>query len=428
MRSTIAAIWLLVAATPAVAQSLRDRFIGLFQFGSGCDGFVCLDVGTTHRAHFNPAVAAGGANLITILANAVGTSIANIPISAASGGAIWTRSAEGLPVRTETSAGPIFSERGQTLGRGRVLFSANFTRLAYRTLHGVPLDGLVFSFAHQDIDNNGRLTPLYASDVLEVRSRINIGVSAITPVLTYGLTDRIDLSVTVPLIRTTLEGISEAQIIPFSNETPHHFGTAENPVLHSSASTAGSASGIGDIMARVKVAVASGPRGAFALLGDLRLGTGNEKNFLGSGGTGFSLTAAGSLRRGPFSPHFNTGYVHRGGEFQRDAFRATAGFDHLMGPGATLAVDLLTEWQLGANKLNFPDPFQVYALSGATTRLRTVSPTNVPDQRENRALASIGGKFGIGRGINMVSNVMVPLRQTGLSANFAWTLGFEYSF
>lgn len=420
---------LAVLGGPATAQSLRSRVTDLFRFGSGCgDNPVCLDVGSGHGQHYNPAVVTGGANLIDFLTNSIGISIANIPISAASGGAIWGRGADGLPVRTETSSGPIFAERGQTLGRGRMLFAANFTRLDYRSIRGVPLDGLVFTFPHQDIAGNGLQEPAFESDVLEVKASIGITVSALTPTVTYGLTDRIDISVAAPLISASLSGTSEAQIVPFSNPTPHHFGSNQSPLLRATGSADGSATGLGDVAVRLKAGMYAGPKGAFALLGDVRLATGKEEDFLGSGGTSFSVIGVGSLRRGAFSPHFNAGYVHRGGQFQSDGVLATVGFDHLMGRRATLAVDVITEWQLGDNKLVFPSPVTVSALIGSAQVVRVLRPVNIPDRKDHRALASIGAKFGIGNGLNLVTNALVPLRQTGLQTNFGWTTGFEYSF
>lgn len=416
------------ATVPAAAQSLRDRVTDLFRFGSGCSSSVCLDVGTGHGDHYNPAVVTGGANLIDFLTNSIGISIANIPLNAASGGSIWGRGPDGLPVRTETSAGPIFTERGQTLGRGRMLFSASFTRLDYRSIRGVPLDGLVFTFPHFDVTGDGLQNPAFESDVLEVKTSVGITVNAVTPSVTYGLTDRIDISVAVPLINASISGTSEAQIVPFSNPTPHHFGTSQNPLLRTTSTADGSATGIGDVAVRLKAGVYASNRGAFAILGDVRLATGNEDNFLGAGGTSFSVIGVGSLRRGAFSPHVNAGFVKRGGEFQNDGIVANIGFDHLMGPRATLALDLITEWQVGEGKLAFPAPVSVSALVGTASAVRVIRPVNIPDRRDDRALASIGAKLGIGTGLNLVTNALIPLRQTGLQTNFAWTTGFEYSF
>ncbi|MEZ4457111.1 MAG: hypothetical protein R2882_11265 [Gemmatimonadales bacterium] len=415
-------------AAPLSAQSLRDLVTGLFRFGSGCASPICLDLDSGHGDHYNPAALTGGANLIDFLATPIAQGIASLPISAASGGSIWAAGPDGLPVRTETSSGPVFAERGQTLGRGRMLFSAGLTRFDYRSIRGVPLDGLVFTFPHADVGNDGLQQPAFESDVIEVKASVGVAVTAVVPVISYGLTDRIDISVAVPLIRTSLTGTSEAQIIPFANPTPHHFGTAANPQLRATTVIDGAASGIGDVAIRAKAQVYGSPRGAFAILGDVRLATGNEEDFLGSGATTVSVVAVGSLRRGAFSPHFNAGFIKRGGEFQNNGILATVGFDHLMGRRATMAVDLITEWQLGDNGLEPPPPLTVSALIGTATAVRVIRPTNIPDRRDDRALASIGAKLGLSAGLTFVTNALIPLRQTGLQPNFGWTTGFEYSF
>ena len=429
MRRLTPFVALSLLASPLSAQTLKDKIVDLFKFGSsGCDNPVCLSVTTGHGNHYNPAVREGSDNLIGFLTNAIGISVANVPLSAASGGAIWGRSAQGLPVRTQTSSGPIFAERAQTLGRGRALFATTFTRLDYRAIRGVPLDGLVFTFPHEDQQHDGLGTPDFESDVIEVQTRLDINVSAFTPVLSYGLTDGIDLSVAVPLIRTAISGATEAQIIPFSNPTPHSFGDGTVPVLRSTATASGSATGIGDVALRLKAKVAGNRRGAFGIIGDVRLPTGKEDDFLGSGGTSFSVIGVGSLLRGNFSPHVNGGFIHRGGTYQNDAILATAGFDHLMGRGATLAVDLITSWQLGASKLAPPPTVTIDASVGTAASVRVVRQTNIPDRRDNVALGSIGAKLQLGTGINLVSNALVPLSRGGLQPNVAWSVGLEYSF
>jgi hypothetical protein len=412
---------------PLVAQTLRDRITDMFRFGNGCDQPVCLNVGSGHGDHFNPAARAGSDNLIGFLANAIGVSVSNIPLSAASGGAIWTRSAEGLPVRTPTSSGPIFAERAQTLGRGRVYFNTIVTGLDYRAIRGVPLNGLVLTLPHQHVDTTGS-PPDFESDVIEIQTRLSLSVTSLTSVLSYGLTDKIDLSIAVPLVRTSISGTTEAQIIPFANPTPHFFGDPSNPQLRATASASGSATGIGDIAARIKANLISTDRGGFGILGDVRFATGDENNFLGSGGTSFSVLGIGSLRRGNFSPHINAGYIHRGGQYQNDAALATLGFDHLLARGATLAVDVLTSWQLGDAKLQLPQPVEVTDFIGTATSVRVVRQTNLPSMRDNIAMGSVGGKFSLGSGANLVANALVPLSRAGLQANVVWSLGLEYSF
>src|SRR5436309_366071 len=97
--------------------------------------------------------------------------------------------------------------------------------------------------------------------------------------------NRIDVGVAIPLVRVGLDGTSEAQVTSVSGEPAHFFGTPANPLARATAAAQGSASGIGDVAARIKIAALVRPRGAVALLGDVRFPTGKDENFLGSGAT-----------------------------------------------------------------------------------------------------------------------------------------------
>jgi len=113
----------------------------------------------------------------------------------------------------------------------------------------------------------------------------------------------------------------------------------------------------------------------------------------------------------------------RSTESLNDALLATVGFDHLMAPWAALAVDLVSELQVGANKLVLPGtvtydvPFR-----------RTVEPTNIPNRRDDLVNASFGFKFVTGSGITVVTNTLWPLNRSGLRPSVLWTTGLEYSF
>jgi hypothetical protein len=65
-----------------------------------------------------PAAVSENGSLIAFITGAVATSVGNLPIGATSGGTTF-RFEAGVPVKTSTSAGPIFAERAQTLGKGR---------------------------------------------------------------------------------------------------------------------------------------------------------------------------------------------------------------------------------------------------------------------------------------------------------------------
>ena len=116
--------------------------------------------------------------MLTFLQNSIGVTVSNTPISAATSGAIWGKSESGLPVRTATSAGPLFAERAQTLGKGHFLMGVGVSGYQFTTIRTTPLNGLVFDFTHSDSDNDGNLGDQdFENDVLEVRTNLDSSCS-----------------------------------------------------------------------------------------------------------------------------------------------------------------------------------------------------------------------------------------------------------
>lgn len=430
MRYRIASLasLLILMGSRADAQTLRDKVEDLFRFGGGCPDPVCLSVDAgIHGEHFNPAAREGETNLIVFLTDAIGVSASSVPISSASSGSVWGRSPEGFPVRTRISAGPIFAERARTLGKGRVLVGSNASSFNFSTLRGVPLTGLQETFTHQDVGQPGLGVPGLENDVIEVNTSIDLNLIAITPFVTYGLTDGVDVSMAVPLVISSLDGSSIAQIIPTDPAIPHFFGDSANKQLRSTAAASGSATGIGDVALRVKARLLNTPRMGVAVLADARLATGNADNFLGAGTTTFRGLGILALSYGAFSPHLNAGYNFRGSE-HNSAILATVGFDQLISSVVTLAVDFLSEWQVGDSKLDFPEPLIINTTVGTGSSVRVVYPTNLPNNRDDVVQASIGAKFTTSGGVTTTTNLLIPVVRGGLQPEFAWTLGVEYMF
>lgn len=428
-RFPAAALLLAVVASPLAAQTLRQDVIGLFKFGSGCDDPVCLSVGNAHKEHFNPSARQGQANLIDFISDAIGTSASNVPISAASSGAAWGTSSAGLFVRTQTSAGPIFAERAQTIGKGHFLFGSNVSSYAFQSLRGVPLDDLQFTFTHQVTGPKPLgLNADYENDVIEVTTQVSVDLVEATTFATYGLTRNIDISVAAPLVHTSIDGGSVAQVMPFTNPTPHYFGPADDPTLRAFSNSSGSATGLGDMALRAKAVIPTSGRVDLAVLADVRLPTGDADNFLGSGNASYRALGIASARYGNFSPHVNLGYWARPGEVLNDAVLATLGFDQLLGGRVTFASDLLSQWQVGTSKLIQPDPVVLSTPIGSYVSQRIIAPSNIPVERDDELLATMGFKFSTASGITAITNVLIPVVHGGLQPNIAFTAGVEYSF
>ncbi|MGH7530102.1 MAG: transporter [Gemmatimonadales bacterium] len=424
----------ILVAAPLSAQALRDRISELFVFAPGQQPLFLGGTGV-HENHFITSASTQNGILISFISNAISGNVAGIPVSATSGGSTFQFEG-GAPVRSSLSSGPVFAERAQTLGRGRVFVGANVNRLRFETLRGVSLNDLRVNFVHEDVDSpacdsiEGRDcapygVPRLENDVIALRLAIDIDMTVTSFFLSFGLLDRVDIGVALPIVATSLHGTSDAQIISFAESTAAHFfgGTPADPQLSTSRSVTGSASGVGDIAVRVKVNVTQTERTSFALLSDIRFPTGSADDLLGSGHLVARGLAILSARFGAFSPHANVGFLLRNTDSQNDAVLATVGFDHLMASWATLAVDVVTELQAGASRVVLPGivtyevPFR-----------RTVEPTNIPHRRDDLINASFGFKFLTGSGITILANTLWPLNRGGLRPSVLWTAGLEYNF
>lgn len=429
--------------TVASAQRLRDHITELFIFGPGQDPLFLAGSGTSsnpmdiqvHGRHYIPSAAAENGSVIAFVTGALASRVANVPIGATTSGETF-RFEGGVPISTSTSAGPIFAERAQTLGRGRVLAGINQTNLTFTSLRGVPLGSLRLVFTHENVDfpgcseqqqaDCGQMgVPVLENDIMQFDLGLDIKVAVTSFFATYGLSDKVDVGVVLPLMRASLTGTSRAEILPFGGTTATHFfaGTTTNPVLQEGRTTSASAFGIGDVAVRVKINARQTANGGVGLLFDARLPTGDEKDLLGAGSFSGRVLAILSSTFGAFSPHLNAGYLYTSGENRNDVVLATAGFDHLLARGVTLAAEVAGEFQVGDSQLLLPQPV-VYE----SPFRRTINPTSIPDIRDDVVNGSFGFKFTMPSRMTIVTNALFPLNDGGLRARLTYTLGLEYSY
>jgi hypothetical protein len=424
MRRLLLAAVLPLAIPAAVhGQSLSNRFTELFTFGD-CGQALCLNVDIVgdHGHHYLPSVTQGENDMLAFITGAISMGLANLPFTAAAGG-IAFEFVDGAPIATAVSAGGVFGERSQTLGRGRLLVGANVNSINMEKIRGVPLNNLVLRFAHQNVGAPELGDPTFENDIIEVRTNLDLNLLVTSAFASYGLLDNVDIGILIPIVRASLTGTSEAQVIPFQRPTPHLFGTTSQPSEFAESSSSGSAVGIGDIAVRLKANLYQTATLGMGVAADVRLPTGDSANFLGSGQT--SLRAIGILsgRIGDFSPHVNGGFAVRTGNTQNNSIIGAVGFDHLLTEGVTLAVDLLGDYSLGESLLQLPDA----VIFDAPAR-RRVRLTDIPDQRDHMTDASVGLKMQLPSEYRMVTNLLFPLSDGGLRPRYVWTLGIERDF
>ena len=140
---------------------------------------------------------------------------------------------------------------------------------------------------------------------------------------TYGITDKIDISLAVPVLDVRLGVGSNASITNFSTGptgnppifinapgSEHRFATG--PLYTGAFSNDGYAFGMGDVTIRSKFALIRAESHAFAVGVDFRIPTGDAQNFLGSGTWGFRPFVTVSGRKGHVAPHATFGFQGNG--------------------------------------------------------------------------------------------------------------------
>lgn len=435
----VACLLLTVAATPLAGQSsrqrtLRDTFFDLFRFGGtecGAEVLLCLvnSSGASAAEAFSTNANATAATLTQFVQSSITQGLANLPTPSTSSGLLFRLSEAGVPVPDETqSAGPIFGERALTLGKRKWLIGANLTDLTLSNLRGTPIDSIAFNVAQRDLPPGGGVLgdPPIEQTYLHVDTRIGLQARVLNLFMTYGLRGNLDVGVTIPVVQAALSGFSDARIVPGRDSDPaagfSFGGPPEDPrLITRTVVPRVSKIGIGDVAVRAKYRLTSRESTVgIGFLADLRLPTGKEENFHGSGSTWVRGMAALTWKT-PFGavPHLNVGYYWRRGEGFRNAVLINVGFDQRVSSAFTVAGNILGQQVIGSNPLR-TEQFQI---TGQTPFLTS----NIPTRRDDVYDASVGLKYTRGP-LTALFNAIAPMNQGGLRSDVLLTTGLQVTF
>ncbi len=421
-----------VRPAPAAAQSMRDALNRLFVFSGGADPLFLGGSAGIHGDHFIPSESEANGAVLEFFNNTIASNIAHFPLSSTVSSQTFVFQG-GVPTPTSGSFGPIFSERAPTLGRGRFNAGFSYSHLSFARMRGMPLSDLTLRFVHENSDfptcdsifggdctNYG--TPQFEHDVIDLELDLGIEADVFAFYAAVGLTDWLDFSLAVPVVQVRMRGASTAEIVPGDADVFHFFGgTPESPLMEATTTISDEAYGVGDIAARLKARFVRSEVMDVGMLGEIRVPTGREEDFLGTGAFGARALMIMSGAFGDFSPHLNAGYVYRGGEMRTDAVEIAAGFDHRLAPWATLAVDFLSTFLIEDDPVAFPA-----AVAMDDPYARVVERTNIPNIRDDVIDGAIGFKFRTGPGIVLVANALIALNDGGLRSRVVPTFGIEY--
>jgi hypothetical protein len=413
----------------ATVTNLATLFTDLFgPRGLVVDSLATLPGEQLHSAHFNNDFQSNFKQFSTAMVG----QLVSVPLPSPSGGFTYQfDSSLGVFQRTTTSFGPILADRHETIGARRASIGFAFQRYKYDSIEGLDLDRIPAVFTHDNAFLLGG-----REDVVTTISSIGARVSQATTFITLGVTDRLDVSLAVPMIDVELKVVSEATIhrLGTTNELTHFFRLANGDVGDRRTFTAaGRASGIGDLMVRVKTTLAGGAANGVAAGVDVHLPTGDEMNLLGSGTAGLQPFVIWSGARGNISPHANASYKWNGssvlagnpatGERARfpDHASYAVGADVSVNPRLTVAFDVIGQHLIDAERLRGA---QFQALDG-----RSVFPSVAFTRDSFNALSgSIGMKANLVARLLLDVNLLFKIDENGLRDRVTPLVGVEYSF
>ena len=395
----------------------------------------------SHEAHF----AGGDAPQFMALmhmGDELSNQLSNFPLASSAGGFTYRFDpTTGVFVRSSESFGPIYAERADSIGKGKFNLGLSYSHFTFDRLHGMQLrqGDVKLVFTHADVNgDNSNLQPFFEGDVITGTLFLKIDTDITAFVMTYGVTDRLDVGVALPIVRVNLRARTDLQI--------QRLATAAFPQIHQfvgggstqSISQSGSASGVGDIVLRGKYDALRTDRAGVALAADLRIPTGDENDLLGAGATRVKAFGIGSIHLGSFSPHVNLGYTWntkaRGGHQFADSINYSAGFDWAAHPRLTFAVDAIGNSFRNATILRVEN--QTYQANTNTdpTKPPTIVTATFPQlnmvdgQNYWAALGAVGLKINPFGNFLVTINGLFPIKKESLQDNFTGLVAIDYSF
>ncbi|HEX3745921.1 MAG TPA: hypothetical protein VHW09_18395 [Bryobacteraceae bacterium] len=341
----------------------------------------------------SPNIPTGDAILVTPL-------VATQPIPSPASGFVYTYDASaGVYVRSSQSLGPILSERAETIGRKKLFIGYTFQRIVFDKVDGTGIHVLYAG------------VPLPVSNgVITEKVNVSLQLNQSTFFATYGVSNRIDLSLAVPYATVYMADVINAVFTP---------NQSTGPGMPEFAEGSHTARGLGDINIQGKGTVLHSDTAALAVGSTLRLPTGNDYEALGTGTIGFKPFIAGSISYKKIHPHLDLGYLLNGksvlsgniltGDKRQlpDQFLYSLGVDASATKRLTLAVDLLGAEVIHGDRVGDQGFYR-----------KSYNMTN----------ASTGFKVNIAGHLLLVANLLFRLNDSGARANIVPLVGVSYAF
>jgi hypothetical protein len=348
-----------------------------------------------HVAHFQ----ASSANALDQLNANFSSGFTQFPFNSSAGSFTFTFDRDlGTYVNTSETLGPIFAERAATIGRGKWSLAFYGTFFDYNNFNGQSLDNIHVTAFHGPVPPPLQ-TNAWFGDNLDIGVNTKASVKIFSPTVTYGVTDKLDLSALLPIVDVDMHVNSSYHLVIAPGQNP---ATDPHSAVPGYDSRNGSATGIGDLVLEAKYRFYdNGPVDlAGALLG--QFATGDENNFLGTGENLIRpfIIASHTFRQIFGSPISVTPYANVGYQFDATSYDKLSAFEYVAG------------FDVGIRRISLAWDLLGAHYTGGQDRIDT----------------SIGLRWNFWKTLVLSGNVILPLNNDGLRSDVITTLGLGVTF
>jgi len=382
----------------------------------------------------------GGVSSAQLLASSIdigiATQVSQLPLASASAGTVEVYKA-GVP-ETFNNLGPILTDRAQTVGRHRFFLGTSASQFVFTDIDGTSLNKLPFAWSATAYVPGTSIvaTNTYTTE----QTLLHFKIDQFIAVATYGFTNRFDVSAIVP-----------AEIVSLSASTYNSNSYIVNangalvlgPYSNTPTYASGSASGVGDVTINAKQSLWSGEHATVSAAMSVRIPTGDDRNYLGSGSWGFNPYVVYSYLA-KVSPHARIGYqwntntelnpsyvtssstgalTYNGNLSLPGGAQYDVGADWAAAKHLTIAGDLL-----GSQFLNTPRLIPTTTTISTTTSTISLNTSVTGNSSYTINNASVGFKVNPFRDLVLAANVLIQVNNNGLRSRPTPLVGISYKF
>jgi hypothetical protein len=352
------------------------------------------------------------------------SSLAAIPVTPPS---LDAQFISGQVVNVVSGFTPIFTESASTVGKGQWLVGSNASHFNLSQIRGTDLDELEFQFWQNE-----------GSDYVLVNMPFDVDASLLTLFGSYGISDRLDIGVALPIVRLTISNVNTSFSV-VGDETGCRYAPGDLncqgrgnrgvsiPLNNFEDNLSETETYLSTLAVRAKYRFPSAStQRTVAAVVDMRLPIGRDDgSSLGSGNFGTRITLIGEYEASDsFKPYANLGAQFWNGN-DTNSLRIAAGFTQQVMSKVFFAFDLLSEIEI--EDPTFMTGIQNQDLGDGSGDLPIVRFSSIPSVTRDHTLnAGLGLKIALTPGFQFYGSAMLPLLDRGLQSSVVPTIGFSW--